>query len=391
MSSRAVESQEGEVDMIIDGHLYSFPPFDSPQGYGTVEARMRVLQTELGGHHQPVWRVRDRAPADNSTLVNPTTSELRDVEWKRHIGQLVWTYEGETYTKQYLPPMLHNLECPPELIIAEMDYAGVDMGVLHTYPLLGQYDVLNGFLRDAVRRFPDRLMRLISVAEHSIPGDPEAAAQAVADEAQGSERLGLQFIPGFYYRSAGDPNLGHDEPWDDGAMRPFWSAVAALGIPVFFTLIGGRGSRTYEQSWQESYLEEQRVLMRLMDRHPEMTVVITHGLPWKAFLDGGRIVFPEAIWEVFDAPQCSLQLLIPIQMGGMWEYPWTEAEPTVKECVDRIGADRLMWGTDMPMVKRFCTFRQALGQFKTHCDFLSAGERDAILGGTSVRVMGLGA
>ena len=384
-----METVRADGDMIIDGHLYSFPPFDTPQGYGTVEARMRVLQSELGGHHQSVWRVRNRAPADNGTLVDPATSELRDVKWGRHNGQLVWTYEGETYTKQYLPPMLHNLECPPELMIAEMDYAGVDMGVLHTYPLLGRYDVLNGFLRDAVRRFPDRLMRLISVAEHSIPAGPEAAAEAVADEVQGDEHAGLQFIPGFYYRSAVDPSRGHDEPWDDGAMRPFWSAIAALGIPVYFTLIGGRGSRTYEQSWQESYLEEQRVLIRLMGRYPEMTVVITHGLPWKAFLDADRIRFPEAIWEVFHAPQCHLQLLIPIQMGGMWEYPWTEAEPTVKECVERVGADRLIWGTDMPMVARFCTYRQTLDQYRVHCDFLSDDERASIFGGTAARVHGL--
>ena len=111
-------------------------------------------------------------------------------------------------------------------------------------------------------------------------------------------------------------------------MRPFWDAVAAMRLPVYFTLIGGRGSALYERSWQETYLDEQRVLMRWMERYPEQTVVITHGLPWRSFLDGDRIRFPEEIWRVFDSPRCHLQLLIPIQMGGMWEYPWTEAEPT---------------------------------------------------------------
>ena len=76
-------------------------------------------------------------------------------------------------------------------------------------------------------------------------------------------------------------------------------------------------------------------------------------------------------------------------MGGMWEYPWTEAEPTVQECVERIGADRLIWGTDIPMVSRFCTYRQARDQFQTHCDFLTEDERRDILGGTAARVMGL--
>ena len=82
-----------------------------------------------------------------------------------------------------------------------------------------------------------------------------------------------------------------------------------------------------------------------------------------------------------------MQLLFPIQIGGMWEYPWAEAEPTVGECVGKIGAERLAWGTDMPMVGRFCTYRQALDQYRSHCRFLSHDEREAILGGTAAKLI----
>jgi predicted TIM-barrel fold metal-dependent hydrolase len=75
----------------------------------------------------------------------------------------------------------------------------------------------------------------------------------------------------------------------------------------------------------------------------------------------------------------------------MWEYPWREAVPTIKECVQRVGADRLIWGTDLPMVARFCTYRQTLDQYRAHCDFLSESELQDIIGGTAARVMGLGA
>lgn len=71
------------------------------------------------------------------------------------------------------------------------------------------------------------------------------------------------------------------------------------------------------------------------------------------------------------------------------EYPWTESEDSIKECVERIGADRLIWGTDMPLTIRYATYRQALNQFRLHCTFLSDSERAAILGGTAARVMGL--
>ena len=125
------------------------------------------------------------------------------------------------------------------------------------------------------------------------------------------------------------------------------------------------------------------------DRYPETTVVITHGLPWRTFLEGDRISIPEEVWEVFGSPRCNMELIIPIQMGGIWEYPWRETEPAVQECVERIGADRLMWGSDFPMVGRFCTYRQSQDQFRVHCGFLTDSQRWAILGGTAARVMGM--
>ena len=364
--------------MIIDGHAYSFPPLSSASGYATLEQKMRRFQRELGGHHQPVWRVRDRAPADASSLVEPETSELRDVEWTYESNRFAWTYQGETYTKQYFPPMLHDQEFPPELLIAEMDYTGVDMAVLHTSPHLGR---LNEYLAAAAKMFPSRLMWLINLPDADVPNDPDTAIEEVEKWAKAGGS-GYQFFTKYYYER------GNTEPWDDGAMRPFWEAVTALKIPMHFTVQAPSGVR-YSSDERESYLEQQSILMRWTERYPDATVVMTHGLPWRSFLEGDRIIFPDAIWDVFKSPRCNMHLLFPIQLGGIWEYPWREAESTVKDCVEHIGADRLIWGTDMPMVARFCTYRQALDQYRVHCDFLTTGERDSITGGTAARVMGV--
>ena len=86
--------------MIIDGHAYCFPARDKAAGYPSVDERWHELQRELSGHHQPVWRVRDRAPADNSTLIDPETSEFHDVEFTVHRNRFTWDHQGETYTKK---------------------------------------------------------------------------------------------------------------------------------------------------------------------------------------------------------------------------------------------------------------------------------------------------
>ena len=94
--------------MIIDGHAYCFPARDETAGYSSANERWHEFQRELSGHHQPVWRVRDRAPADNNTLVDPQTGELHDVKFTVHRNRFTWDYRGEAYTKQYYPPMLYR-------------------------------------------------------------------------------------------------------------------------------------------------------------------------------------------------------------------------------------------------------------------------------------------
>lgn len=375
--------------MIIDSHMYCFPQIDLPQGFPTLDEKMRMLQSELGAHHQPAWRVLDRTMVDNSSLIDPDTGQLNDITWVRHNGGLAWEYQGELYSKGYYPPMLHNLESTPEMMIREMDYAGVDMGIMHVYSFMGGDSVLNPYLKTAVQRFPNRLIRLVKLTEAAIPDETDATLEWLAEEIAEDRHVGIQFIPGFYYQPTGGVLQGYQEPWDGGPLDAFWRGIADLDVPVYFTLLGGRGSKTFQRSWQDEYISEQAVLLRWMERYPDVPVVITHGLPWRAFMDGDVIRLPDAIWDVFKSPQCHMQLLMPIQIGNIWEYPWKEAEPTVKECVDNIGAHRLMWGTDMPMVGRFCTYKQSMNQFRLHCDFLSEGERADILGGTVSRLMGI--
>ena len=47
-------------------------------------------------------------------------------------GRFLWTAGGVDYSRQYLPTSLSNLESPPELIVAHMDYVGIDKAVIQT-------------------------------------------------------------------------------------------------------------------------------------------------------------------------------------------------------------------------------------------------------------------
>ena len=57
---------------------------------------------------------------------------------------------------------------------------------------------------------------------------------------------------------------------------------------------------------------------------------------------------------------------------------------------DQLGADRLVWGSDMPNVERFCTYKQSLDYVRRYCPFLTAREKDLILGDTCAAFYGIG-
>ena len=373
--------------MIVDSHVYTFLPADDPRGYSSVEEHMARVQASNARHHQPAFRLSDRAPS-SSMVLNPEGAYdldgLPDLDFRldREAGRVVWTVDGEDHTKHYYPPNLRNLEFTPHSLIGEMDYAGVDVALVHTDAMLVRD---SGYLAESVSLYPDRLRAMVPVDEWRIPGETDAV---IAELTTAITDHGLHAIK-FNMPLAAPDGSGS---WDDGPYRPFWEAATALGVPVFFTLGTGSSKTRLVTSVEEQrhgYLEELATVTRWMERYPDAICSLTHGFPWRVFLEGDRIVLPDAIWAPFDNPNLSLEVCFPVRLGDLFDYPYREVWPTLQAMAERIGADQLLWGTDMPFQNRFCTYRQSRHWIEKYCSFLSESELDAIMGGTAARILGL--
>ena len=180
------------------------------------------------------------------------------------------------------------------------------------------------------------------------------------------------------------------QPWDDGIYRPFWEAATELGVPVFFSLGSGPPDTwTGRASERERYVNELRILARWTERYPDTLCSVTHGFPWRLFLEGGRIVVPEDAWIPFRNPNCSIEVSFPVRIGDLFDFPYRQVWPTLEQMVDRIGPRQLLWGTDMPFQNRFCTYRQSRDWIEKYCEFLSEDDLRLIMGGTAARVLGI--
>ena len=104
-------------------------------------------------------------------------------------------------------------------------------------------------------------------------------------------------------------------------------------------------------------------------------------------MDGDKISIPEEVWKILEAPNLLIELLIPIFQGAIWEYPYVECQPIIEEYLERFGADKLAWGSDMPNVERNCTYKQCLDYLKLSCGFISQADMDKICGDNVARLM----
>ena len=94
---------------------------------------------------------------------------------------------------------------------------------------------------------------------------------------------------------------------------------------------------------------------------------------------------PEAAWEAIDAPNVISELLFPIFQGAVFDYPFREVQPIIREYYERLGPKRLCWGSDLPNVERHATYRQSLAYLRDYCDFIPKTTWTPSSAGTSPR------
>ena len=371
--------------MIIDSHAYCFEAADSLPGYSSVAEHLRWVQTGQAGHYQPAFRVRDRAPGRSDILApdgKKGLSDLPDYNFRidHAAGRVVWTADGEDYTKHYYPPDLRNCEFTPASLISEMDYAGVDVALLHTNPMLGRS---SAYLAECVRQYPDRIRSMAPVDEWRIRDDVDGVIRELTTAITEHGLHAIKFNPNGYLVSS--------DPWDDGFYRPFWEAATSLGVPIFISVGMGpdKGAWGASPDIHQGYLNELKILMRWMERYPDNICSMTHGFPYRSFLVGDRIELPDAVWEPFQNPNLSIEVSFPVRSGDTFDFPYREVIPTIEAMVEHIGADHLLWGTDMPFQNRHCTYQQSRVHIEKYCTSLSREQIDLIMGGTAARILKL--
>lgn len=352
---------------LVDSHTHMFSHLGGASGYATAEDHLRMLQMYMCYHAEPARRLSDHSPVDGETLHDGTVAEegagphsLLDVNFRAgQCGRLEWTHNGEDVYLQWLPPVYVDMHLPPQLLLQQMARLGVDMAVLQNGRHYGRN---NEFYAQAIRKYPGKFIGLADVDEPNAhtPGEIARLEHAVRE-------LGLK---GVYYANKALFFGSFEHMLDDRIFDPYWEAVAALDVPVFWEIFG-----VPDQRRDDHFFGEIARLNRWADRWPQIRSVWTHGF-WPAVLEG----MPDTLAELLARENFTFEMLFPVRWGRTHQYPYKDLRPAMQTFYNRAGGHRLVWGSDLPNVERNCTYRQSLEYLETVGDMIPSSDMDRILG-----------
>ena len=356
--------------MLIDSHVHCFPFLGGAGDEREIRRQLLCAQKLIGRHFEDTRRKSDGAVVSNHLLWDPERPgpEGRwDVCFRAGAsGRYEWTLDDADYYKQYMPVSLRDMTAPAELLVAAMDYAGVDVGVIQRGHIYGEIDA---FCERAVAAYPDRLIGLAQIDESRAYEEAQIARLHRAKDDFNLQ--GLYFEPGALFLA------GFREAFDESSFRPFWQEVSDLGWPVFF------------QTERDMFADQMSTCNRVLERWPTMTWVISLGLALLAARPGSRTAIPDVIMDLVGQHDVLLEIAYPVSIGRDHDYPYPETHDTISLLYDSFGGGKLVWGSDMPNVERYCTYRQSLAYLRDGCHLIPADDLELILGSNMMRVFGL--
>ena len=270
---------------------------------------------------------------------------------------------------QLLPPYNETTVFTPEMLLANMDWAGVTKAVLLQGPFYGG---CNSYVLEALDRYPDRLVGAAYFDPWGSDSRQEfetiiASAKFRVVKLECSEATGLCGL---------HPNARLDMP----EIAWLWTELEYRGLVLTLDL-GAIGSRSYQTG----------AVRTIAEGHPDLRIVIAHlGQPnpsaeadaerwglWQEQIDLGQLT---NVW--FDT--AALPAYLPDE-----DFPYPTAERYLRLALERIGPSKILWGTDLPGLLRHLNYPQLVRLAKLHTQSLSFDKQAMILGENAMRVYGI--
>lgn len=259
---------------------------------------------------------------------------------------------------QMLPPFLVDSSFNADLLIRMMDYNGVDKAVLLQNPVFG---IINEVVAKAVYAFPGRFIGTIQVDPLSVN-----AIQTIKEFAASKQSV-LKFE---LSRVGGWSGIHSGLKIDSPEFMEIWELASELSLQVIID-----PGRIDNPGYQVALFET------IAKRYPRVKFLLEH----LGYLT------PDLI-EDDNARQRRLNLIRLATIDNIFlgfsatnilldeDYPCQYSLELLKEAVTMVGANKILWGSDVPTTLGKYTYRQMVDVVVKHASFLTDNEKGQIMG-----------
>jgi aminocarboxymuconate-semialdehyde decarboxylase len=257
------------------------------------------------------------------------------------------TVEGNVMEADRVRAELTPLFTDPAAKLEQLESLGLEAAVVSVSPALFAYETdeergvalcgaVNGGLAELCTHDPPRLRWLAHVPLQA----PDAAAALLADAA-GAGAVGAQI---------GTSVAG--TPLADAGLDPFWAAAEEHGMALMLHpaynnphpgLEGYHLQNAIGNQLETTIAAERLIVTGVLDRHPGLRLLLVHAggyMPWQ----GGRLRHAATVRaELADSPADPHDYFGRIVVDTI-----THDTAALRYLVDRVGADNVAMGTDLP-------------------------------------------
>lgn len=239
-------------------------------------------------------------------------------------------------------------DATPEMLLALMKQNGVEKTVIIQ---VIHYRWDNSYLADVLKQYPQYFQGVARVNPESADA-PDHLSRLVKEQGFRGVRI--------------SPAADASGDWIRGPlMRPLWQRCESLGVPM--TALAP--------------VTRMPDVEKLIDRFPNLIVVIDHmaDSPVDRPAELEKLIALRRYPKVF------------VKISHTWSlskqpYPYADSQAQVKRLYDAFGPQRLMWGTDWPLVENYCGYAKALAIVREEMKFLNEDDKSWMLSKTVERV-----
>ncbi|MBC8390919.1 MAG: amidohydrolase family protein [Actinobacteria bacterium] len=276
-----------------------------------------------------------------------------------------------------------DLQYSPELLVAEMDNAGVDKGIIISYEMkdvgyiLGMYGkdvfyrrIINKeYFVHAFKKFPNRFIWFTYGFDPNNKDYLDIVKEDVSNGASGIKLLpsttgftmdDKRLLPLFKYCEKEKlPISLANEYWDYLDRPPHTKDFSRYCAPIH------RIIEEYNINWILNHLG----CFNWTDEFPHPCGSVKRGEIFKNLDEFAKLMAHSNVWT---------QNAYIVGYFRDEEYPYPTAHKLQKRLIDEIGIDKFIFATDWPWTERICKYKQQVDMIR-NADYLTEEDKEKFL------------